>query len=341
MNLTIQNNTIKSIIAKTPGLALCLAIALVAYGFGNQFPLIGGPVTGIILGIVVGTFSQDRLQYESGITFSSKKVLQWAVILLGFKLNFSAVIKMGLTSLPVILSTITTALLMAFILHKLLKTRTHQAILIGVGSCICGGSAIAASSSVIDAKKEDIVTAMSVIFLFNIIAALIFPTLGNIMHLSNEGFALFAGSAVNDTSSVTATAASWDSIHGSNILGLATIVKLTRTLAIIPITLVLGIVTQRKTGNQKFNLKKIFPTFIIYFLIASIVTTLLPLPDLFITTTGTLSKIFIIMAMSAIGLNTDIKKLLTNAKKPILMGFIIWISIIAVCLTSQNLLHLV
>ncbi len=340
MNTTIQNNTMKSIITKVPGLALCLAIALVAYIFGSQFPIIGGPVTGIILGMISGLFFKNRAQYESGITFSSKKILQWAVILLGFKLNFNAVISMGITSLPVILSTITTALTMAFILHKILKTKTNQAILIGVGSCICGGSAIAASSSVIDAKKEDIVTAMSVIFLFNIIAALIFPTLGSIMHLSNEGFALFAGSAVNDTSSVTATAASWDSIHNSSILGLATIVKLTRTLAIIPITLVLGIITERKTGNQKFNLKKIFPTFIVYFLIASVVTTFFPLPDIFIMTTGTLSKIFIIMAMSAIGLNTDIKKLLTNAKKPILMGFVIWISIITVSLISQTLLNL-
>ncbi|MDE7489199.1 YeiH family protein, partial [Streptococcus agalactiae] len=114
------------------------------------------------------------------------------------------------------------------------------ATLIGVGSSICGGSAIAATAPVINAKDDEVAQAISVIFLFNILAALIFPTLGNFIGLSDHGFALFAGTAVNDTSSVTATATAWDAINHSNTLGGATIVKLTRTLAIIPITIVLS-----------------------------------------------------------------------------------------------------
>ncbi len=117
----------------------------------------------------------------------------------------------------------------------------------GVGSSICGGSAIAATAPVIDADDEEIAQAISVIFLFNVIAALVFPTLGGMLGLSNEGFGLFAGTAVNNTSSVTAAAAAWDGMHpGANTLDSATIVKLTRTLAIIPITLVLAFWQVRK-----------------------------------------------------------------------------------------------
>ncbi len=122
-----------------------------------------------------------------------------------------------------------------------MRVPSKIATLVGVGSSICGGSAIAATAPVIDADDEEIAQAISVIFLFNVIAALIFPTLGGMLGLTNEGFGLFAGTAVNDTSSVTAAASAWDSMHpGANVLESAAVVKLTRTLAIIPITLVLA-----------------------------------------------------------------------------------------------------
>lgn len=118
-----------------------------------------------------------------------------------------------------------------------------------VGSSICGGSAIAATAPVIEADDEEIAQSISVIFLFNVIAALVFPALGMALGLSNQGFGLFAGTAVNDTSSVTAAAAAWDGMHpGANTLDNATIVKLTRTLAIIPITLAHG--ENEKSGRQ-------------------------------------------------------------------------------------------
>ena len=132
------------------------------------------------------------------------------------------------------------ALIIAFFFQRFFNLDTKLATLIGVGSSICGGSAIAATAPVIHAKEKEVAQAISVIFFFNVLAALIFPTLGSWLHLSNEGFALFAGTAVNDTSSVTATASSWDSLYHTNTLESATIVKLTRTLAIIPITLFLS-----------------------------------------------------------------------------------------------------
>ena len=140
--------------------------------------------------------------------------------------------------------------MIAFVMYKLLKMDSKISTLVGVGSCICGGSAIAATAPVIDADDEEIAQAISVIFLFNVIAALIFPSLGGVLGLSNEGFGLFAGTAVNDTSSVTAAATAWDGIHGSNTLEAATIVKLTRTLAIIPITLVLALWQVWKAKQQ-------------------------------------------------------------------------------------------
>lgn len=222
--------------------------------------------------------------------------------------------------------------------------------LIGVGSSICGGSAIAATAPVIGADDEEIAQSISVIFLFNILAALIFPTLGGVLGLSNEGFGLFAGTAVNDTSSVTAAASAWDGIHpGANTLDQATIVKLTRTLAIIPITLVLAIwrtaKVKRAGGAQEssFSLKKVFPFFIIFFVLASVITTAATsagVPASVFHPFKELSKFFIIMAMAAIGLNTDLVKLIRTGGKPILMGLCCWLAIAAVSLGMQHMLRI-
>ena len=324
------------------GVILCLAIALPAYYLGTLFPLVGGPVFAILMGMIITHFVKDKSKVQDGITYTSKKILQYAVILLGFGMNLKDILKIGTTSLPIILSTITTSLVVAYVLCKLLKIPSKIATLIGVGSSICGGSAIAATAPVIEADDEEIAQAISVIFLFNILAALIFPTLGGILGLSNDGFGLFAGSAVNDTSSVTATATAWDGIHGSNTLDHATIVKLTRTLAIIPITLVLAFKRTRdnEKNNSKVNLKNIFPYFILYFVLASIITTVFSLPTTITAPIKDLSKFFIVMAMAAIGLNTNIVKLIKSGAKPILLGFTCWVSITCVCLLMQALLGL-
>lgn len=247
----------------------------------------------------------------------------------------------GRQSLPIILATITTSILIAVLLFRLLKIPTKSAILIGVGSSICGGSAIAATAPVIEADDEEIAQSISVIFLFNIAAALIFPALGTALGLSNEGFGLFAGTAINDTSSVTAAAAAWDGIYGSNTLEAAAIVKLTRTLAIIPITLFLAFYRTKKeqsgSGNT-FQIAKIFPFFVLFFLLASVLTTVFHLPA---TVTGPLkdlSKFFIIMAMAAIGTNTNLVTLVKTGMKPILLGLCCWIGISLVSLSMQSFL---
>lgn len=324
-----------------PGLLLCLILAIPAWYLGKLIPVVGGPVFAILLGMAVAPFLTGKEKIRPGIAFTSKKILQYAVILLGFGMNLSTVLQKGRQSLPIIAATITTSLMIAYILFRKLKVPEKSAILIGIGSSICGGSAIAATAPVIDADDNEIAQAISVIFLFNIAAALLFPALGTALGLSNEGFGLFAGTAINDTSSVTAAASAWDGIYKSNTLEAATIVKLTRTLAIIPITLFLALYRARneqKNSREKLGLGKIFPFFVLYFLLASIITTVFHLPNSVTGQIKELSIFFIILAMAAIGTNTNLPKLLKTGKKPMILGFCCWVGISVVSLTLQVVL---
>lgn len=336
---------------KGKGLLLCFGIALIALLMGQWFPIVGGPVFAIIIGMLLTFRIKGNISLQAGITFTSKKILQYAVILLGFGLNLSVIAKTGQQSLPIILATISTSLIISYALKRTLHIPANISTLVGVGSSICGGSAIAATAPVIEADDEEVAQAISVIFLFNILAAILFPWLGTLLHFhGSEGFGVFAGTAVNDTSSVTASASTWDSMFhlGSATLDKAVTVKLTRTLAIIPITLFLGFQRMKKEEQEermegkKLEWKKIFPVFILYFLLASVITSVstnvfhvsadvfLPLKEL--------SKFFIIMAMGAIGLHTDVVKLVKNGGKPIFMGFCCWIGITVVSLLMQKIL---
>lgn len=335
------------------GIIVCLCIAIPAWFLGNKFPIIGGAVIAILAGMIVTLFIKDKTNLDSGIKFTSKKVLQWAVVLLGFGLNLGVIVKTGQQSLPIIISTIATSLILAFVMCKVMKIPTKIATLVGVGSSICGGSAIAATAPVIDADDEEVAQAISVIFFFNVIAAIIFPTFGKILGFSTvdgNAFGIFAGTAINDTSSVTAAASTWDAMFnlGSETLDTAVTVKLTRTLAIIPITLVLALIRASKekksnsgSGENSFSFKRAFPMFIIWFIVASVITTVcvnFGVSSSVFTPLKTLSKFFIVLAMAAIGLNTDVVKLIKTGGKPIILGFICWVGITVVSLIMQNVL---
>lgn len=345
----------ENLVKKLPGIGLCLLIAVPAW-FTVQWiePLevMGAPVLAILAGMLLTLAIPVPERAKSGIAFVSKKVLQAAVVLLGFGLNLSTVGKIGGASLPIFLSTIATSLIMAFVLQKVIHIPARTATLVGVGSSICGGSAIAATAPVIGADDDEIAQAISVIFLFNVIAAIIFPGLGNALGLSNESFGLFAGTAINDTSSVTAAASTWDTMHntGDTVLEYATVVKLTRTLAIIPITLALSLYRARKErSSQTFRLKAVLPMFVVYFVLASVVTTILTgvcsgetlvLVKAVFSFLKKLSKFFIVMAMAAVGLNTNVVRLVKTGGKPILLGFCCWVAIAVVSLSLQFLLGL-
>ena len=332
---------------RAPGVLVCLGISAPCWLLGRAVPVVGGPVFAILAGMAAALFWREKGAAGPGIAFTSRKVLQYAVVLLGFGLDLSEIARVGLQSLPIILSTITVSLAAAFLLRKTLRVGTNISVLVGVGSSVCGGSAIAATAPVIGADDEEIAQAISVIFLFNVAAALLFPTLGNMLGLSNEGFGLFAGTAINDTSSVTAAASTWDSLHGTGgaVLERATIVKLTRTLAIIPITLALALrrASGARQGGEGFSLRRVFPFFILFFVLASVVTTAAVLAGAdagLFAPFKELSKFFIIMAMGAIGLNTDLVKLARSGGRPILMGLCCWAAITAVSLAMQRALNI-
>ena len=342
----------KSLKEKIPGILYCLILAVPSWFLGKMFPLIGGAVLAILFGMLLAGLSERHSFLHPGIQFVSKKVLQWAVILLGFGLNLNVILRTGKQSLPIIVCTISISLLIAFVLKKVLRISPNIATLIGVGSSICGGSAIAATAPIIDADDKEVAQAISVIFFFNVIAAIFFPILGKAIGFnthSGEAFGIFAGTAINDTSSVTAAASTWDSMWslGSATLDKAVTVKLTRTLAIIPITLVLAWVRMnriKKEGGSDHghaNMRNIFPFFILYFIAASLITTItvsFGVPESFFVPLKDLSKFFIIMAMSAIGLHTDIVKLIKTGGKSILLGACCWCGITAVSLLMQHLL---
>ena len=334
------------------GVLLCIGIAAPAWLLGRAFPVVGGPIFGILIGMALCLALRDKEVNRAGIAFTSKKILQAAVVLLGFGLNLGVIAQTGKQSLPIIICTITTSLVIAWLFHKATGTPGQISMLIGVGSSICGGSAVAATASVIDAKDEDIAQAISVIFFFNVLAAVLFPPLGHLLGFdtaSGEAFGVFAGTAVNDTSSVTATAATWDSMWnlGTATLDKAVTVKLTRTLAIIPITMAIAFMQTRKEDvreraeGKNVSVLSVFPMFILYFILASVITTAATgagVPADIFTPLKELSKIFIIMAMAAIGLNTNVVELVKKGGKPILMGLCCWIGITVVSLVLQRVM---
>lgn len=334
------------------GILLCLCIAIPSWFLGNTFPVIGGAVIAILVGMVIAIPIKNMEPFKKGVSFTSKKILQLAVIFLGFGLDLGVILKTGKQSLPIIICTISTSLIIAFLLQKILKIPANTATLIGVGSSICGGSAIAATAPVVDADDDEVAQAISVIFFFNVLAALLFPTLGGLLGFdttSGDAFGIFAGTAVNDTSSVTAAASTWDTLYGlgSATLDKAVTVKLTRTLAIIPITLVLALVKAKNAkregleGENRFSFKRAFPMFILYFVLASVVTTVavhFGVPVTVFAPLKTLSKFLIVLAMAAIGLNTDVVKLVKTGGKPLALGFCCWAGIAGVSLMLQKVL---
>jgi len=324
-----------------PGILLCLLIAVPCWLLGKSLPIIGAPVFGITFGIIIGIFlSKNIYKFETGIKYTSKKLLQYSIILLGFEMNLYNIINVGSQSLYVMFFTISVSFLTAYFVGKALKLQGKMTTLIGVGTSICGGSAIAATAPVIQAKDEDVTHAISTIFLFNVIAVFIFPAIGHALGMTDIGFGMWAGTAINDTSSVVAAGASWSAVAGNNTaLAFATIVKLTRTLMIVPITLVLAIYTSKNNksmnNTSSFKFSKIFPWFVLGFLGVSIINTFLDIPVQVSHELVETGKFMITMAMAAIGLNTNLKKLIRNGFKPIFLGLCCWLAVASTSIIVQ------
>lgn len=325
-----------------PGLLLAVAIGLLALLLGRWAPLIGGPVIGIVLGIAVRHFFVPGAAFEPGIAFGGRQVLQWSVIMLGFGLSLGQVAKTGVESLAVTAVTMTVAFLAAWLLGGWLGVHDKLKILIGVGTAICGGSAIAAVTPIVQPDDHDTAFAISTIFLFNVVAVLVFPLLGHWMHLSDLGFGLWAGTAINDTSSVVAAGYSYSSAAGDY----ATIVKLTRATLIIPVCLVLALVVagrekrrhQQAGSTGHFSLAHIFPWFIAWFLVAAAIRSAGLIPASAQPWLHLLAEFLIVVALTSIGLSADLRRMACSGVRPILLGFGVWIAVAASSLLVQRLI---
>nr|WP_275432208.1 YeiH family protein [Staphylococcus sp. ACRSN] len=317
---------------------MTLVIAMVATILGSKFPVIGSAIFAIIIGIIINNIIWIPKKYEAGIQFSSKKILHYSIVVLGFSLSFQSIGTVGWKSLPIIIITLFAAFFTVFLFMKLFKVNENLGILIGVGTSICGGSAIAATSPVIKAKESEVAFAISTIFLFNLIAVFIFPPIGHILHMNQMTFGYFGGTAINDTSSVIAATSS----YGNKALEIGAIVKLTRTLMIIPVVLYFTYRTIKKEQEQNTDvaIKNIFPWFILWFVIASIISTVFHFPAFVINIFQQLSVFLITMAMAGIGLTVNLKQFKSTGIKPILLGLVTWIVVIVTSIITLKIINL-
>ncbi|MCL2853348.1 MAG: YeiH family protein [Defluviitaleaceae bacterium] len=312
-----------------PGALLCLLIALPAWVLGRLLPVAGGPVIGILFGMLLAQLWRLPDNCKPGTKETGKRVLQTAIVLFGFQMNLAHVVDIGGQALALLLAVVAAALILAYFIGKHLGLSDNERTLIGVGTAICGGSAIAAAAPIIKADDKQVATAISIIFMFNVIAVFVFPAAGHLMGMDDTSFGIWAGAAINDTSSVVAAGFSYSESAGNT----ATVVKLTRTLLIIPITFALALRQSKLTQEGGgFSLRKTFPWFVAGFLAASILNTTGAIPAVATAFWGEMGRFLIVMAMVGIGLGVNFKELLRHGKKPILLGFCLSLAVASVSL---------
>jgi uncharacterized integral membrane protein (TIGR00698 family) len=334
--------------AVVPGIALVVAIGLVATLVGTEVPVIGGPVPAVVIGAVVGWLVRRRRQggldaLQPGVKFASSRVLQFAVVLLGAQLSIGEVLRIGGETLPVMLTTLVVCLVAAWGIGRLLRVSSALRTLIGVGTGICGASAIAAVTPVIGAVSADVAYAMSTIFLCNIAAVFVFPLVGHALGLSQHAFGVFAGTAVNDTSSVVATA----TVYGRQATDTAVVVKLVRTLMIIPIVIGLAGLEARRASREQLaaedgsgraggvRVLRLVPWFLIGFLVVVLLRTLGVLPAAAAPGFSTAATFLITVALAAIGVSTDFGALRRAGFRPMLLGIALWVLVAGTSLGAQ------
>ena len=303
--------------------------------------LISPGVFALLIGMLLNPLLVKYPSLNFGLKFTSKKVLKFAIILMGASLSFSQVFDVGKYSLFVMIFTLATAFGGGYIFGKLFKMNWKLSSLISAGTGICGGSAIAAIAPTIEAKSKDIAYAISATFIFDIVMVVLFPLMGKYFNMSDLGFGLWTGTAVNDTSSVVAAGYAFSEAAGN----FSIIVKLTRTLSIIPVVLIFSFINQKikdrganSSDKKKVNIKEIFPWFIILFLIMVLLKSSNLISDGFSQNLSSISKFSMIMALGAIGLKTNFKEVFKSGFLPMLHGFIISLMVVVVSFIVQMLM---
>lgn len=336
----------KNIRKLLPGAALALVIATAAKfleGLEESAGLhfIGASVIALFIGMIINAFYKPNEITAPGIKFTSKKILKFAIILLGASLNIRTVLTVGKFSLTVMIFTLATCFGLGALIGKALGLNWKTSSLINAGTGICGGSAIAAIAPVIEADDMDIAYGLSATFLFDTVMIVVFPILGRWLGLSDAAFGLWAGTAVNDTSSVVATGYAFSEAAGD----FATMVKLTRTLSIIPAVLVFAAINlhlkkkeQTDSSSVKVSIRSIFPWFILGFLAMSGLTSLGLIPAAAASVLKSISKFLMVAALAAIGLNTDFKALCRSGARPMIHGFIVSLLVVIVAITVEYMI---
>ncbi|GAA1647272.1 YeiH family protein [Actinoplanes couchii] len=309
------------------GMVAAVTLGLAATALGLLFPLVGAPVFAVAGGVLLSPLARRHdAGLRPGLDLAGGPVLQLSVVLLGAQLSLGEVLTVGAQSLPVMLGTLGVCLLLAWALGRRLGVPRDLRTLIGVGTGICGASAIAAATPAVRAKSDDVAYAISTIFLFNVVAVLVLPQIGHALGMSQEAFGLLAGTAVNDTSSVMAAAGA----YGPEAVRHAVVVKLARSLMIIPVVLALSALN-RAPGVRRISL-------VPWFLIGFLVMAVLEIPAGVGEALHRVAMLLIAVAMAAIGLRTDLAGLRRAGVRPLLLGLLLWI---AVVLTSLGLQHVV
>lgn len=334
-----------------PGFGAALLIAIAAKWLESLLPihLIGASVIAIFIGMFINHFCKPGDTMMPGLKFTSKKVLKIAIILLGASLSIGTILEVGKISLTVMIFTLLTCFGGGYFIGKALGLNWKLSNLISAGTGICGGSAIAAIAPAIDAKDNDIAYAMSATFLFDMAMIVLFPILGHALGLSDMAYGLWAGTAVNDTSSVVAAGYAFSETAGD----FATMVKLTRTLSIIPTVIIFALVelnikkkeslAHGTTSNEKaqINFYSLFPWFILGFIALAIINSLGFIPVALSTAAKELSKLLMVCALAAIGLNTSFHDMKKAGIAPMLHGFIISALVVIVAIVVEYLIGIV
>ena len=334
------------VIKLLPGVFLSVGIAFLACFVESLLPIhvIGSAVIAMFMGMILNYFLKDTGILASGLKFTSKKILKFAIILLGLSLNINTILQVGRMSLTVMIFTLLTCFGGGYFIGKALGLNWKLSNLISAGTGICGGSAIAAIAPTIDAEDNDVAYAMSATFLFDMAMIVLFPIMGRALGMSDEAFGIWAGTAVNDTSSVVATGYAFSEAAGD----FATMVKLTRTLAIIPTVITFAFVQLRLKRKEamansqnsaelkaNFSIAKIFPWFILGFLAMSVVASVFSIPSAVVAETKSVSKFLMVCALAAIGLKTSFSSMKKAGIRPMIHGFIISALVVVVALVVE------
>ena len=347
--------SLKKYLVVLPGIILALVLYSLSQGFNNiiGIELLGynrSPIStamiAILIGIFFGNFFKVREIFQKGLDFSREYILKLGIIFLGIQLKPFEFLEFGKIAIPLILICIISVLIAIKLLIKILKIPTRMAYLISIGSTVCGTTAIMATAPVIKANKNEVSYAIANITLFGILSMLLYPYFANFYFDGNSLFTgLFLGTAIHETSQVAAAGLIYDQQFDSpETLNIATITKLIRnTFLIIMIPLFAFLYNRGSTKEKNYSIIKIFPYFILGFVGMIILRNVGD--QIFVTNNSYIwnetinfikffSKVFLTMAMAAIGLSTNLLDIRNMGYKPFVVGFISMLTVGFVCILT-------